>query len=64
MMMISDMFWLFIKPSSGCNSRPFHIQLAIFLKYEIIANCISKHLELQPEDGFIKKRKHVANTLF
>jgi len=45
----------YIKTSSGWNSRRFHIQFAVSLKYEIIANCMSKRLELQPEDGFIKK---------
>ena len=30
-----------------------------------IANCISETpFELQPEDGFIKKPKHVANVIF
>jgi hypothetical protein len=33
----------------------FYIQLAVTLK---------KHLELQPEDGFKKKPKHVANMIF
>jgi hypothetical protein len=29
--------------------------------FKYIANCITKtHFELQPEDGFIKKPKHVA----
>jgi hypothetical protein len=34
------------------------------LKYEIIANCISKRLELQPEYGFIQKPKYVINMIF
>jgi hypothetical protein len=33
---ISDMFQLFIKPFSGCNSKGiFDIELAMSLKYEI-----------------------------
>jgi len=33
--------------------------------FKHIANCISKTpFELQPEDGFIKKPKHVANAIF
>ena len=28
------------------------------------ANCISTPFELHPEDGFIKKPKHVTNMIF
>jgi hypothetical protein len=34
------------------------------LYFKDIANCISAPSELQPEDGFIPKPKHVANMIF
>ena len=37
----------------------FDLQLAVSLTLHL-----KTHFELQPEDGFIKKPKHVANMIF